>query len=308
MTTTRPPIARPERAPGARCLLLAPVIALAKGVARLPQPALLALGRLLAFLAWPLLGSRRRIARINTDLCFPELPRADRRRLADESVANTVIGALELLRAWHAPTGTLAGLARIEGIEHLREALARGQGVLLMCGHFTHTELAVRLLSEALGRPVRVVVRRHNNACLEQWFDRARAAVFGPTVGKKDVRGLLRALSDGEPVVYSADQNFTYQNAFVPFFGRAASTLTATPALVQRAKAVLLPFWYRREADGRYAIRIEPTWPGWPGGDPVQDAARYMQELERVVREAPAQYLWAHRRFKTRPPGEAPVY
>ncbi|HEX4853118.1 lysophospholipid acyltransferase family protein [Arenimonas sp.] len=291
-----------------RCLLLTPVIALAKGVARLPQPMLLALGRALAWLAWPLLGSRRRIARINTGLCFPELPSQERRRLADASVANTVIGALELLRAWHAPAKSLDGLARIEGLEHLREALARGQGVLLMCGHFTHTELAVRLLSQALGRPVRVVVRRHNNACLERWFDQARAAVFGPTIGKKDVRGLLRALSTGEPVVYSADQNFTYQNAFVPFFGVPASTLTATPALVQRANAVLLPFWYRREADGRYAIRIEPTWAGWPAGDPARDAARYMQELETVVREAPEQYLWAHRRFKTRPPGEAPVY
>jgi KDO2-lipid IV(A) lauroyltransferase len=305
---TTPPTARPERANAMRCLLLTPVILLAKGVARLPQPLLLALGRALGWIAWPLLGSRRRIARINTDLCFPALAPAERRRLADESVANTVIGALELLRAWHAPARSLEGLARIEGLEHLRAALASGQGVLLMCGHFTHTELAVRLLSQALGRPVRVVVRRHNNACLEQWFDDARAAVFGPTIGKKDVRGLLRALSAGEPVVYSADQNFTYQNAFVPFFGVPASTLTATPALVQRANAVLLPFWYRREADGRYAIRIEPTWPGWPEGDPARDAARYMQELETVVREAPGQYLWAHRRFKTRPPGEPPVY
>lgn len=277
-------------------------------VARLPQGAMLALGRALAWLAWPLLRSRRRIARINVDLCFPALDVRERKRLADASVVNTVIGALELLRAWHAPAWRLRGLAEIEGLQHLREALASGRGVLLMCGHFTHTELAVRLLGEALGRPARVVVRRHNSACLEAWFERSRAAVYGPSIGKKDVRGLIRALQAGEPVVYSADQNFTYQNAFVPFFGVPAATLTATPELVRRGRAVLLPFWYRREADGHYRIRIEAGWPGWPSGDPVEDAARYMRELETVVCECPGQYLWAHRRFKTRPPGAAPVY
>jgi len=291
-----------------RCLAMPLLHGLAWVIARLPQAVLVGTGRALAWLAWPLLRSRRRIARINVDLCFPALPAAERRRLAERSVVNTVVGALELLRAWHAPARALRGLADIEGLGHLQDALARGQGVLLMCGHFTHTELAVRLLGDALGRPARVVVRRHNNACLEGWFERSRAAVFGPSIGKKDVRGLLRALSSGEPVVYSADQNFTYQNAFVPFFGVPAATLTAVPDLVARGKAVLLPFWYRREADGRYRIRIEATWPGWPSGDAVQDAARYMQELERVVRECPGQYLWAHRRFKTRPPGEAPVY
>ena len=291
-----------------RCLATVPLAWAAWAVARLPQAALLALGRAAAWLAWPLLRSRRRVAAINIALCFPGLDAARQAALVRESVVNTVVGALELMRAWCAPSRTLAGLAHVEGLHHLREALASGRGVLLMCGHFTHTELAARLLGEALGRPMRVVVRRHNSACLERWFESARSAVFGPTIAKKDVRALLRALSQGQPVVYSADQNFTYQNAFVPFFGVPAATLTATPGLVRRGRAVLLPFWYRRDDDGRYAIRIEPTWAGWPSGDPVQDAARYMQELEAVVRECPGQYLWAHRRFKTRPPGEPPLY
>ena len=91
-------------------------------------------------------------------------------------------------------------------------------------------------------------------------FDRARARVFAGTIAKKDVRGLLRTLSPGGVVAYSADQNFTYQNAFVPFFGIPAATLTATPDLARRGKAVVLPFWFHRDADGRYHLRIEPQW------------------------------------------------
>jgi KDO2-lipid IV(A) lauroyltransferase len=241
-------------------------------------------------------------------LCFPGLDGAQRRRLLRENVRATATGALELLRAWYAPAAALGGLAEVEGLEHLRAATASGRGVLLFGGHFTHSELAARLLQEASGQPVHVVVRRNNNRCLEAMFDGARRRAFAGTIAKKDVRGLLRTLSQGGVVAYSADQNFTYQNAFVPFFGVAAATLTATPDLARRGRAAVLPFWFHRGHDGRYRLRIEPQWSGWPSNDPAADAARYMSELEQVVRQHPEQYLWVHRRFKTRPPGEASVY
>lgn len=291
-----------------RCLLTVPLTWAAMAVARLPQPALLGLGRAVAWLVLPFLPSRRRIAAINIALCFPELDGARQAALVRGSLVNTVVGIFELMRAWYAPPRVLAGMARIEGMEHLREALQGGRGVLLMCGHFTPSELAARLLGEAMGRPIRAVFRPHNNACLERWFNAARSGVFGPAIGKKDVRALLRTLLDGEPLAYSADQNFNYQSAFVPFFGVPAATLTVTPELVRRGRAVLLPMWYRRDDDGRYTVRIGPSWDGWPSGDLTQDAARYMHELEAAVRECPDQYLWAHRRFKTRPPGEPPLY
>jgi KDO2-lipid IV(A) lauroyltransferase len=291
-----------------RCWFVPPLVLIAKGIARLPQSAFLALGALLTVLLWPLLGSRRRIARINLALCFPELGKNARGQLLRANIRNTIIGALELLRAWYAPSETLRGLANIEGLDRLQRALTEGHGVLLFTGHFTHTELAVRLLSEALGRPVRTVIRRHNSVCLETAYETARARVFGPTIAKKDVRGLLRALQSGDAVTYSADQNFTYQAVFAPFFGVPAATLTSTSDLVRRSGTRVLPLWFFRDDHGRYQIEIAEPWLDWPSADRECDAVRYMHELEQVVRRHPEQYLWVHRRFKSRPEGMAPVY
>jgi KDO2-lipid IV(A) lauroyltransferase len=291
-----------------RCLWLPPLVVLAKLIARLPQPWLLRLAALMSFVLAPVLARRRRIAWINLQKCYPELSSSERRRLVRANQRSTVMGVLELMRAWYAPTRRLGGLAEIEGLEHLRAVLARGQGVLLFGGHFTDSELAARLLGEALGRMPRVVVRANNNACLERWFDSARANAFGPTIAKKDTRKLLRALRNGEVVAYSADQNFTYQNAFVPFFGIPAATLVSSPEMVRRAGAVMLPFWFHRDAEGRYRLRVETAWAGWGEGDPAASAAIYMRELEVQVRRHPEQYLWMHRRFKTRPPGEPAFY
>lgn len=291
-----------------RCWFVPPARLALALLARLPQPLLLASGAALAWLLKPLLRKRRHIAQANIDLCFPELDAGERRRLVDANLRATVTGALELVRGWFAPASALRGIADVEGLQHVRDALASGRGVLLFGGHFPHSELCARLLGEALGQRVSIVARRNNDACVEALLDDARHRVFAEVTGKKDVRGLLRTLSRGGIVAYSADQNFTYQNAFVPFFGVRAATLTATPELAQRANAAVLPFWFHRAADGRYKLRVEPTWPDWPSGDPTADAARYMAELEKVVREHPEQYLWVHRRFKTRPPGEASVY
>ncbi|RZA37346.1 MAG: lipid A biosynthesis lauroyl acyltransferase [Lysobacteraceae bacterium] len=291
-----------------RCWFIAPLGLLAAGIARLPQTVLLALGASFAGLLSPFMGKRRRYARINLALCFPQLDDAQRAHLLRANLRNTVTGAFELIRAWYAPARALQGLAEVEGLEHLHAAIASGRGVLLFGGHITHSELAARLLQQVSGQPVHVVVRRNNNRCLEAMFDGARRRAFAGTIAKKDVRGLLRVLSRGGVVAYSADQNFTYQNAFVQFFGVPAATLTATPDIARRGKAVVLPFWFHRDGQGRYRLRLEAQWEGWPSNDPVADAARYMRELEHVVRQHPEQYLWVHRRFKTRPPGEPDVY
>lgn len=291
-----------------RCVLLAPLVWLAKGLARLPPAWLLALSRFLAWALRPWLARRRRVAAINIALCFPQMDEAARAQLLQANLRETILGGFELLRAWYAPAWRLRGVAQVEGLQHLRDALAAGQGVLLFTGHFTQTELAARLLSEALGTELRGVVRRNNSKCLEAEFEHARRRVFGSTLAKRDVRGLLSALQGGGIVAYSADQDFSYRHAFVPFFGVSAATLTGTAVLARRGQARVLPFWFNRDAAGIYHLRVEAEWPTWRDATPEQSAALYMRELEAVVRQCPEQYLWVHRRFKTRPPGAAPVY
>ena len=218
-----------ERASGVRCWFVAPANLLASGIARLPQSWLLAMGKVATSLLWPLLAKRRRHAATNLALCFPELDEPARARLLRDTVRATVTGTLELVRGWYAPARALRGCADVQGLEHVRAARSQGRGVLLFGGHIPHSELCARLLGDALGERINIVARRNNHPCIERLMDGARRRVFADVIGKKDVRGLLRTLSRGGIVAYSADQDFNYQNAFVPFFGVPAATLTATP-------------------------------------------------------------------------------
>jgi KDO2-lipid IV(A) lauroyltransferase len=292
-----------------RCFGWRAIGAAAGVVARLPQRATLALGRVLAWLLRPLLERRWRVARVNLALCFAAESAAERgQRLRDHQRALSV-ALLELLRAWFAPSATLAGLAEVDGLQHLRHAAAKGQGVLLLTGHLMHTELATRFVAEALGAPVGGVVRRyHRHPCLERLLDAARTRRLGPTVGKFDARGMARHLRSGGRLVYSADQDFREGHVFVPFFGVPAATFAGTPQLARAGRAVVRFLSMARGADGRYRVRVFD--PGLDAllDDPPVFAARYMAVLEAEVRAAPDQYLWVHRRFKTRPPGDPSPY
>lgn len=290
------------------CVFARPFFWLAMLSARLPQKWLIRVAKLFCLACGPFLYRRRRVASANIELCFKELSLSERQDLFNRNLLATITGVFELFRAWYAPSRALSGMADIHGLDRLRAALAEGKGVLLLTGHFTHTELAVRFLGEALGRKIRVVVRRHNNICIEHAFENARSKVFGDTIEKKDLRTLLKALRAGEAVVYSSDQNFNYQNAFIPFFGIPAATLTATPGIIERSGATMLPFWFYRDADNHYQITVAEPWENWPSGNAVVDTGIYMQKLEAVVRQHPEQYLWVHRRFKTRPAGSPDIY
>ncbi len=285
------------------------LFALARGLARLPYRWQMRLAHLLSWpIAWAA-GKRRAIVAANISLCFPELDARAQARLAARNLRCTAVSLFETSLAWFAPRSVTEGIVEVEGLEHLQRALEGGKGALCLFSHFTMIELGGRLLSEALGRPMHQMVRRNNDPPVEAVIDQGRRAFCQRTLEKKDLGELLRSLREGHPVGYAPDQNFNLHMAFVPFFGQPAATLTMTSRIARLSRAPVLCVWVTRQPSGYgYRLRIDPPLPQFPSADPVADTARIIALLEAEVRKTPEQYLWAHRRFKTRPDGAGLAY
>jgi len=252
---------------------------------------------------------RRRIAATNLALCFPELTLDQRTVLLEDHFAALGIGLFETAMAWWASDKKLRGLARVEGAEHLQQAMDRGKGVILLTGHFTTLELGARFITWQ--QPFHAMYRSHKNPLYEAVMRRERERRSRlPPLAHEDLRGLLRAFKKGRAVWYAPDQNHGIRNSiFVPFFGIPTCTLTATSRLASLSGAAVVPYFPRRLAgNAGYEIVILPALDHFPSGDMAADTRRINELLECQIRQAPEQYLWVHRRFKTRPPGSPSVY
>ena len=277
-------------------------------VTRLPFGWQMATGSLIGALALRLAGRRRHIAAVNLRLCFPGQSEDERRRLLKAHFDALGKGVVETALAWWGRSAPLQDRVRVVGLQHLQAARATGRGVILLSAHFTTLELGGRLL--ALQTPFHVLYRQHKNPLFEAVMQRARRRRFERAIARDDTRALLASLKAGMPVWYAPDQNHAGPQAvFVPFFGVPASTLTATARLARLSGAPVVPFFQARlPGSAGYLLVLCPALEDFPGADIEQDTARINQLLESVIREIPEQYLWVHRRFKTRPSGEPYPY
>lgn len=277
---------------------------------QLPYKALLGLGRALGALMYRVAGERRRVAMRNLELCFPELSYDERQRLLKENFASTGIAFFEMAMSWWWPQARLARLAHIEGIEHLQAAQQQGQGAILMAVHFTTLEIGAALLGQR--HTIDGMYREHGNPLFDfiQRSGRERHNLDSLAVEREDVRGMLRLLRKGRAIWYAPDQDYgAKQSVFVPLFGIPAATVTATTKFARLGKAQVIPFTQRRLEDGSgYRLVVHPPLADFPGESEEADCLRINQWVESVLRECPEQYLWAHRRFKSRPPGEPKLY
>jgi KDO2-lipid IV(A) lauroyltransferase len=275
--------------------------------AKLPLAKQLALGRGIAAVLWPFLGQRLHVARTNIALCFPELDDSEREALLRRHVQALGMGIFDSVASWFSEDAILRDQYRLEGAEHLDAALARGKGVLLLGAHFTTQELGVRMLS--FHYSVHCVYRRHPDPVQEATVREARLRRFADLIPSDDMRKALKYLRKGKIVWYPPDQDYGEygmdHSVFLPYFGVEAATVTVPGRLAQSTGAALVPFFFRREADGRYLLRILPPMDK-VADDPVAVAREFNQLLESDVKEIPEQYLWVHQRFKTRPNPDEP--
>ncbi|MGY0505018.1 LpxL/LpxP family Kdo(2)-lipid IV(A) lauroyl/palmitoleoyl acyltransferase [Luteimonas sp. e5] len=272
-------------------------------MARLPWGLQRALGSGFGRLLPRLLPDRLAAARRNLELCMPELGADARQALLEASFRDLGIGLFEFARAWWGTITPMRRRVEIEGLEHLHALQQQGRGVLLVSGHFTTLEICGRLLCDHV--EVAGMYRRHRNPVLEWCVLRGRLGHASAMFGNDDLRGAVRHLKRGGILWYAPDQDMLGKDTvFAPFFGIPASTITATHQLARISGCAVVPFFHRREG-ARYVLRIgEPLTP-FPSDDAAADSTRVNAAIEAMVREAPSQYLWIHRRFKRQPDGRS---
>jgi len=275
---------------------------------RLPCRARLGLGSALGMVMRCVMGRRRRIAQANIALCFPARDEAWRRRLLRGHFAELGIAVFETAAAWTLPGAALDRMLRLRGREHLDAALTKGRGAIVIAAHLTSIEMSMQLASRQ--QAGHSIYRRNKNPVLDRVILAGRGRQRAVMFEREDMRTLLRALKTNRVVWFSPDQDHGLaQGAFVEFFGQPAATVTTVARLAARTGAPVVPLLYRRlPGCAGYELEVLAALEDFPGDDAVAATRRINQLIERQVFLAPAQYLWVHRRFKTRPPGLAPVY
>lgn len=279
-------------------------------IGRLPMNWIVKIGRKIGRLFLKT-GSRRvRITRRNLELCFPELTETEREALLVRNFEAIGIALLEPGIAWFASSRRIRRISRVEGLEHIRPPhVDKGQGVLLCGLHMSCTEMACRIVAEYL--PFNLIYRVHDNP-LQEYICGVRRQSYphkGRYIPRKQVKDLLYFMSKGETGAILPDQDMGKKRSlFVPFFGQAAATVPSVSDFARLSNARVIMLSYYLDENNQYILRLSQPLKNFPGKDNVADTIRINQLIEECIRQHPEQYLWQHRRFKTRPPGESSVY
>lgn len=272
----------------------------------LPFRAIAAIGNAIGTLLFWLIPERRGITRTNLALCFPHLDERARESIARAHFRAVVRSFLDRGILWWSPRSRVQRLVRVEGIEHLR-ALT-GQRVLILAPHFVGLDAAPPRLSEE--RELASMYARQKNPLFERLMYEGRVRFGGRLYPRQaGLRKVLREVNAGVAFYYLPDMDLGSKGAvFVPFFGVPAATTVALSYIARSTAASIVPCVTRMLPGGGYVARLYPAWTAFPSGDDMADARRLLEFIEERVLEMPEQYLWMHKRFKTRPPGQPKVY
>lgn len=249
---------------------------------------------------------RRRIVMTNLRLCFPQHDESWRRSITFRHFVAFACSALDRAYFWWAPKRRLERLIRLHGAEHLKDPA--GRPTILLVPHFIGLDAAGVMMTMAT--PLVSIYSRQKNPHFNARLLAGRLRFNEPLLlSRQDgMRRVLKALKDGYPFFYLPDLDFGAKDAvFVPFFGIPAATITGLSRLARLSGARVVPCIARMTGDG-YDVTLMPPWEDYPGASLDADTRRMNAFIETEVMKMPDQYLWSHKRFKTRPPGEKGVY
>jgi KDO2-lipid IV(A) lauroyltransferase len=250
----------------------------------------------------------RRTAMRNLEMAYPEKTVAERKAIVDEVFRSIARLLATFARFPQMNPENIHEWIRYEGLEHYLDAKKAGRGVLVATAHFGNWEFSA-FAHALMTEPMHVMIRPLDNLALDRLVEQRRELSGNHLIVKWDgARAVLRALQQNQAVGILIDQNTSLEEGvFVQFFGKAACANTAFAKIATRTGAAVIPgFALWSEQERRYILRFYP--PLKITGDPAQDTQRLHEFLENVIREHPGQWLWIHRRWKTRPHGEAPLY
>jgi KDO2-lipid IV(A) lauroyltransferase len=250
----------------------------------------------------------RRVAMRNLELAYPDKTTAERKAIVDEVFRSIARLLYAFARFPRINRENISQWIRYEGLEHFVDAKKRGRGVLFATAHLGNWELSA-FAHGLMAEPMNVVIRPLDNPAADRLVEQRRQLSGNRLIEKWDgARAILRALQQNEAVGILMDQNTSLQEGvFVNFFGIPACANTAFAKIAHRTGAAVIPgFALWLENEKRYVLRFYP--PVEITGDAAQDTQRLHRILEQVIREFPGQWLWIHRRWKTRPPGDKSIY
>lgn len=260
------------------------------------------LGKGLGRLVMKFAGSRTHTARRNLALCFPEMSEAQREALLTRNFEETGKAIFDTINAWWWSDEKVQQHMSITGKEHVQDTLDAGHGVILFAVHCLPLEMGARIFGQF--QPGVGVYRPHNNPVMEYLQVKGRLRSNKGLVSKRDLRQMVRCLRNPDVIWYTADQDFGRSSAvFIPFYAMPdAATITGATTLAKLGKAKVLPFFVERtEGDEGYRIEVMLPLDNFPGEDELADAIRGNKIIESIIDKNRAQYMWLHRRFKTRP-------
>ncbi len=280
----------------------------------LPLPVLAALAHALGALLYRLAGSRRRVGLRNLELCFPTMPLPERRALLRAHFGWLTQSLLDRAVLWWASPERLRRLIRVEGDIDLaeREMQTTGRPTMWLCPHFVGLDVAGAAILLCQKRPGASIYQTQSNPLMDKLMKRGRLRFGNAEIFPRSdsVKPLLRAIKDGRGFFNLPDMDFGSRDAaFVPFFGVQAATLMAPSRMARMLGMVVQPVIAEVLPRGQgWKVRFMAPLEGFPTADAVDDTARMNRFIEGEILRQPAQYLWVHKRFKTRPEGEPGLY